>query len=187
MIGTFLVFVAAVCAVFRCWWDRLEYYLYKTEIGQTVEVEVTRGTGFRHFLFVQYFLRGREFWWWTPTAGKSGGEIDEDGADLLDQSLPKRRGKKVQSAFLNTGSDEIDVTELLQQLSGPQGDFYRSLDENQPVLDSDIVRAYLGIRLPKQHLPTEKPETEWLYMGMCVVPGSVAPFKPIRFDFYQGE
>ena len=191
MIGTFLVMVAAVCAVFRCWWDRLEYYLYKTEIGHSIWVAHTEPQGGpRHqSLFVQYFVRGREFWWWTPTDGVGGWFRNADVVELLqlNQSLPKRRGHKVQNAYLITVGDEIDVTKFLQQLSGPQGDFYRSLDEDQPVLDADTVRAYLGIRLPAQHLPTEKPETEWLYMGMCVVPGSVAPFRPIRFDFHKGE
>lgn len=179
MIGTFLVFVAAVCAVFRCWWDRLEYYLYKTKIGQTVEVYVATGTGFRRFLFVQYFLRGREFWWWTPTANRCGREIDEDVADLLDQSLPKRRGHKVQDACLFTVGGVVDVTEFLRQLSGPGGDFYWSRVP-QPPLDADTVRAYLTLRMLAK-------DTDWLFVDMRVVPGSVAPFKPLRFSFDTPE
>lgn len=189
MIGTFLVFIAAVCAVFRCWWDRLEYYLYKTEIGHSIWVAHTEPQGGpRHqSLFVQYFLRGREFWWWTPTTDIPWG-YDAGAAYLLSQSLPRCRGHKVQKACLVTVGDEIDVTKFLQQLSGPHGDFYRSLDEGgQPLLDADTVRAYLGIRLPAQHLPTEKPDTEWLYMTMEVVPGSVPPFKPLVFDFNKPE
>ena len=183
MIGTFLVFVAAVCAVFRCWWDRLEYYLYKTEIGENVHVSVdAEGEGCRRLWFVQYFLRGREFWWW-----KVAYEPLPDIPPILEQSLSKRRGHKVQKASLVTIGDEIDVTKFLQQLSGPQGDFYRSLDKDQPVLDADTVRAYLELRLSAQHLSTENPDTEWLYMTMQVVPGSVAPFKPIRFAFCKGD
>ena len=187
MIGTFLVMVAAVCAVFRCWWDRLEYYLYKTKLG---EIRYTRRESRPEsgFLFVQYFLSGREFWRWMPTSDILYQEdVDKAVADLLSQPLPKRRGKKVHSAFLITGSDKIDVTEFLQQLSGPQGNFYKTFDQDQPVLDADTVRAYLGLRLPAYHLSTGKPDTEWLYMGMCVVPGSMAPFRPIRFAFCKGE
>ena len=179
MIGTFLVFVAAVCALFRCWWDRLEYYLYKTEIGQSLEIILTTRTGLRRFWFVQYFIRGREFWWWTPTAGKCLAEIDEAAAELLDQSLPKRRGHKVQDACLFTVGDAVDVTEFLRQLSGPGGDFYWSRVP-QPPLDADTVKAYLTVRMPAK-------DTDWLSVTMRVVPGSVAPFKPLKFDLCKKE
>lgn len=176
MIGTFLVFVAAVCAVFRCWWDRLEYYLYKTEIGELRHAVVTTEKGCRAFWFVQYFLRGREFWWWTPTVDVSGRQVSEEEvhkavAELLHQSLPKRRGHKVGHATLITETGQVDFTALFRQLSGPSQDFYKN-----DVLDVDVVQAYVSARF-------DGLVSDCLYVDLCIVPGSVAPFRPIRFDF----
>lgn len=181
MIGTFLVFVAAICALLRCWWDRLEYYLYKTEIGDKVNVRVdSKIGGVREVVFVQYFLRGREFWWWdtyAPSEWEGDEWTDASLSDLLAQPLPRHRGHKVQNACLFTVDDEVDVTKMFQQLSGPRQDFRYYKRQ----LDVDVVQAYLHARLAGETARY----SDWLYVNLRVVPGSVAPFKPLRFEFRE--
>ena len=193
MIGAFLVFVATVCAVFRYWWDRLEDCMHETKMGELEKVGLRKDPdGGPWLLFAQYFLRGKEFWWWMPTVDVSGRQISEEEikeamSELMHQSLSKHRGHKVQSACLVTVGDDVDVrdkinvTKFLRQLSGPQGDYYRTLAQKSqpPPLDADAIRAYLACRLPMSC--TDRLPEDWLYMTMCVVPGSVAPFKPLWF------
>lgn len=176
MIGFFLVFVSLVCAVCRGWMWKLKDVVYQRRIGQTLYVE-TDDEEPRMLYFVQFFVRGTEYWGWK--------EIDEGTDTLLDfqeQLLglePVNRPHKIDSALLVEGKhfDELrfeGVTQLLRELSGPDRNFY---GKGTAVLTPGFLKAYLQARAAMVEC--------WDYCEVRVVPGSMPPFSPLRIRFTQ--
>ena len=179
MIGFFLVFVSLVCAVCRGLMWRLQDVVYERRIGQTLYVE-TDDEEPRTLYFVQFFIRGAEYWGWV--------EVDEDTEDPLDQEWfeerflhlepDHRRPNKIDSARLVEQGwccFEEDVTQLLRQLSGPGGNFY---GEGRVFMSPGFLKAYLQVRAVSVPQP-------WDYCELRVVPGYMPPSAPLRIRFTQ--
>ena len=172
MIGFFLVFVSLVCAVCRGWMRRLKDVIYERRIGQILFVE-TDDEEPRMLYFVQFFVRGTEYWGWK--------EVDRMSAGFQEQLLglePVDRPHKIDSAFLVEGIrfEELrfeGVTQLLRELSGPDRNFY---GEGTAVLTPGFLKAYLEARGVDVLRP-------WDYCELRVVPGSMPPFLPLRIPY----
>jgi len=190
MIGFFLVLVSAICALCRGLSARIAELIHRRRLGHLVLME-SDADG-RDVLFVQYFIRGREYWYWELCKKDQHGSLtdsqfEELGEDLEETLLSQTvicGPPKVESAHLRTTRGLIDVTELLRQLSGPRRDFYGRLSEI--VRDDDaIVGAYLQARSNLSECDDLSIRAarlqKWVGCEVRIVPGSVMPFKPLVF------
>lgn len=171
MIGFFLVLVSVICAMCRGLGKRVTELVYKRRLGLNFVVSA----GQCEVLFLQYFIRGREFWYWSECGADT---CPSDLEDMLLIQQPRPGLPKVESAWLRTASCYSDVTKMIQQLAGPEQDFYGRRTELLTT-GSPILQAYLNQRIFDPARITNR----WVACYIRLFPGSAWPFKPTEIVF----
>ena len=181
MIGFFLVTISMICAVCGSLGERMTDFVCGRRLGRNTLRTVGSLEESRRVLFVQYFIRGKEFWCWTDYERVNLQDLEDT---LLGRPLAKGP-PKVESACLRTTRSLVDVTHLLRQLSGPAKDFYGRQGEIT-ASGGELLKAYLQARTFDLGYDLMF-FSEWIGCDIRIVPGSVPPFRPLKVKFGDTE